>query len=140
MGFERPFNLHFQESSILTANKRVFYYGVYGFQSPFSGVFNSNLVLLCNNLRNELPFQSPFSGVFNSNYTKMSHQPPWEINFQSPFSGVFNSNVSIKTELSGLGKSFNLHFQESSILTNKTAIIEMIEEPLSISIFRSLQF
>ncbi len=63
------------------------------FQSPFSGVFNSNSFRFVFAVM-RYDFQSPFSGVFNSNSDQTAYFEVPDDVFQSPFSGVFNSNGS----------------------------------------------
>ncbi len=129
------FNLHFQESSILTPLIMVLAEHFYTiFQSPFSGVFNSDWWLMYLDLTTHflsisifrslqfwhivkskgidviIIFQSPFSGVFNSDDGWGMPLQRCVDSFQSPFSGVFNSDNYGKERIKALIEAFQSPF------------------------------
>ncbi len=144
---ERAFNLHFQEISILTNKTQGLQLTKYLFQSPFSGDFNSYAKRQFPEEFIFDSFQSPFSGDFNSYKQVKKFGSTSKAIFQSPFSGDFNSykydlgsctfvafrlSISIFRRFQFLPReegrcttdqiaTFNLHFQEISILTFRRA-------------------
>ena len=116
LSLSSTFNLHFQESSILTNCKTLSRFGIF---KAFNLHFQESSILTMLMLKG------------------LSHG---YLNFQSPFSGVFNSNLLVNPFIDLDWTAFNLHFQESSILTKNKGIYNKERPRLSISIFRSLQF
>ena len=110
------------------------------FQSPFSGVFNSNSEKVRLTISTAVSFNLHFqeSSILTEEFQPLRME--YKVIFQSPFSGVFNSNVLCQVDQGQAMQAFNLHFQESSILTSQYYDHDHLFYGLSISIFRSLQF